>query len=100
MLSAAHAQSQAPMSSGGAYSANSSSMSSQQPGSQSMGKNCGTPDEPKPCPPLPITAGNDGWFHFRSDSGIRQAFQPAGPSQMKYRIEGVGDFTYDCALAN
>jgi hypothetical protein len=60
MISAAHAQSQAPMNSGsGAYQSNSSGMSSSagmspaRPGSQAMGENCGTPDEPKPCPPLP-----------------------------------------------
>src|SRR5690348_14116708 len=24
----------------------------------------------RPAAPLPVTAGNDGWFHFQSDSGI------------------------------
>jgi hypothetical protein len=54
MISAAHAQSQAPMNSGGGtYQANSAGMSAPRPSSQAMGENCGTPDEPKPCPPLP-----------------------------------------------
>ena len=55
MASAAQAQSQAPMNSGGgAYSSSGAGMSSRPaPGSQAMGENCGTPDEPKACPPLP-----------------------------------------------
>lgn len=38
----------------------------------------------------PITIGSDGWFHFTSDSGSRQAFRPDGPVHLIYSIANVG----------